>query len=149
MKAKPKLKDCNDMNLENETDVFVVMKKPIPLKAEFAERDGICNTKEGRVLYKQGDAILTGTKGEQWPVSRKKFEEIYQIVDTEKKLYVKKSILVLGKKMAESFSVKLSWNNVSLVGKPGDWLVQYEHGSFGVVDKEIFEETYEVKGRRS
>jgi hypothetical protein len=136
------------MDLETETDVFIVMKKPIPLKVEFAEHDGICSTKEGKVVYKQGDAILTGTRGEQWPVQREKFEEIYQVVDAGKKLYAKKSIYALGKEMGESFSVKVFWNNNSLIGKPGDWLIQYEHGSFGVVDKEIFEETYEIRGKR-
>ena len=42
-------------------------------------------------------------------------------------------------------SVELS-NGAILSGVPGDWLVQYEPGSFGMVEKEVFRCTYQLVG---
>ena len=143
-----KTRDCNSMDLENETGVFRVMKKPIPLKVEFAKHDGVCRTKEGDVRYLEGDAIVTGTKGEQWPIQIAKFKETYQQVDEEKGLYAKKPMHSLAKQMSVQFSVNVSWSNDPLVGKPEDWLLQYGKGDFGIVDKDIFDETYMILGRK-
>ena len=143
-----KIRDCNGMDLENETDVFMVMKKPIPLKVEFAKQDGVCRTKEGDVRYLEGDAIVTGTHGEQWPIPIAKFKDTYQPVDAENSLYAKKPMHSLAKQMSVQFSVNVSWSNDPILGKPGDWLLQYGKGDFGIVDKDIFDETYLILGRK-
>ena len=143
-----KIKGCNSMDLENETGVFRVMKKPIPLTVEFAKHDGVCRTKEGDVRYRKGDAIVTGTKGEQWPIQIAKFKETYQPVDKEKGLYAKKPMQSLAKQMPMQFSVNVSWSKDPLIGKPGDWLLQYSKGDFGIVDKDIFDETYLILGKK-
>lgn len=44
---------------------FLCYKKAIPLEYRIASKDGICATKEGNVAYQAGDAIMTGTHGEQ------------------------------------------------------------------------------------
>ncbi len=138
------MKNCNSMVLETEPRAISVMKLPIPLKVEFADKDGVCSTKEGFVNYLKGDAIMTGTKGERWPIAKEKFEKTYEAVDAEKGLYSKKSLPVLALKIDEPFTVNVSWSKDPLVGKPGDWLLQYGKGDFGIVDAEIFKETYKA-----
>ena len=55
----------------------------------------------------------------------------------------KKKIIVSAKKMNAPFEVKVSWSDSTLKGNAGDYLVQYGAGDYGVVGREIFNETYE------
>jgi hypothetical protein len=141
------LRDMNGVELAKDTMAHVVMKKAIPLKVEFAMTDGTLETKEGPVRFEAGQAILTGTQGEQWPMPREKLEATYNLVDAEKGMWAKKPIEVLGKQIDEPFTVNVSWSNDPLAGKKGDWLVQFGKDDYGIVDKKIFEETYDVVRR--
>lgn len=120
-----------------------VIKKPIKLKFEFAKEAGVIDTLEGPVPHGEGAAILTGTKGERWPISRLKFESTYD-GDNSTGYCSKKPILVTAVQMSEAFEVVVAWSGATLKGKPGDYHLTYGPGDFGVVDKEIFEETYTV-----
>ena len=136
--------DCNGRDLSKDEKAVVARKKPIPLKVDFAEKDGTIETKEGTQPYKAGDAIVTGTEGEQWPIPTDSFNKTYEVVDKDKGLYAKKSIDVYARKMGDPFTVNISWSNKPLVGKPGDWLVQYRADDFGIVDGGIFNKTYDI-----
>jgi hypothetical protein len=59
-----------------------VRKKPIVLDAEVATEDGEIETLEGTHAYKKGDVIMTGTRGERWPVKREIFDETYDVVES-------------------------------------------------------------------
>ena len=146
MVEKNKILDCNKMDL-SKGEAFIAVKKPIPLEVHFAKEDGTVETKEGSQPCKAGDAIMTGTKGEHWPIPLADFNKTYEVVDKDKGLYAKKSMEVYAREMDKPFTVNVSWSDKPLVGKPGDWLVQYKPGDFGVVDKEIFDETYNIIGK--
>jgi len=124
-----------------------VFKKPVPISATFAESAGICSTLEGDVSYQAGDAILTGTKGEQWPINREKFLSTYEpFEETEPNspgLYTKKKIPVMALELDQPHQVKVGWQSEPIKGKEGDWLVQYGEGDYGIVQRSIFAETYE------
>jgi len=128
-----------------------VYKKDVPVGVAFAKEDGTCETKEGKVSYAAGDAIMTGIEGEQWPIPRNKFEDTYEPLDgTEKGSngeYSKIKSLVLAKPMVNPFEVTVSWSDDKLKGEPtssenGSLLVQYGPGDFGVVSRDIFKKTY-------
>ena len=91
---------------------------------------------------KAGDAIMTGTEGEQWPIPAEKFAQTYD--DLGDGTASKKNIPVFAKEMSEPFQVKVSWSDDLLQGAPGDYLVQYGPGDYGVVGREIFGKTYET-----
>jgi len=55
-------------------------KLPTELSFIKAEKPGKIETLEGDMNYEAGDLIMTGVKGEQWPVSQKRFLEIYEII---------------------------------------------------------------------
>jgi hypothetical protein len=99
------------------------------------------------VAFKAGDAILTGTAGESWPIAKATFETTYAPAEESRMgqdgKFFKKPLPVLGVQMKELFAVTASWGR--LEGKPGDWLVQYDEvgGDFGIVDQGVFEQTYE------
>ena len=128
--------------LSEDPEAFQTAKKPIPLGFRFAETDETIETKEGPVTATAGDAIMTGTEGEQWPIPREKFEQTYDVLDDS--TASKKNIPVYAKEMAEPFQVKVSWSSDLLQGESGDFLVQYGPGDYGVVGREIFRKTYEA-----
>jgi hypothetical protein len=87
-------------------------------------------------------AIMTGTEGEQWPIPAEKFKQTYD--DLGDGTAAKKNIPVYAVEMNKPFQVKVSWSNDLLKGDPGDYLVQYGPGDYGVVGREIFGKTYEA-----
>jgi len=138
----------NVLDLANNAQAKKVQKKPMPVAVCFADSDGVCQTKEGDVYYKKGDAIMTGVEGEKWPIERRKFDDTYEAVLPTKHgddgQYSKKPIGVLALQMNEPFYVNVSWADDQIEGKSGDWLVQYAPDDFGVVSQSIFEKTYQI-----
>jgi hypothetical protein len=124
-----------------------VCKKPDPVRTEFAGTDGVCDTLEGPVHYKAGDAILTGTHGERWPVERASFLASYEPLPPtrvgEGGSYSKAPSVSYAQRLDHAREVPVGWRHDSLHGHPGDWLLQYADGSYGVVQDSIFRESYE------
>lgn len=118
-------------------------KLPLPVQARFAEADGVCQTLEGPVQYAAGDAILTGVRGEQWPVARARFDQTYE-ADAVAGHYRKRPITVWALPLRAPTEVPLGGGRGTLHGQPGDWLVQYGPGDFGIVAADIFEQTYRL-----
>lgn len=138
-------------------------KRPLSLQVHFAtaadvaRTDGVFNagyirTRETPVgdpgvRFAPGDAIVTGTRGEQWPIQRDRFEATYApsgeggAFGTDGPFH-KVAGPVPVRPMDEAFSVSASWGELS--GGPGDYLVQYGRGDFGVVSGESFADTYEM-----
>ena len=107
-------------------------------------------TDEGVVHARPGDAILTGTAGEHWRVSRAHFGEKYRPVpptrDGEDGDYLSIARRILAVQMAHRFQVQLADGASLLHGKDGDWRVDYGDGSLGIVSQPIFGTTYHVIG---
>ena len=61
----------------NDPKAFDAYKTPIPIHYKVAEGPGTCQTLEGPVGYEKGHRIMTGVKGEHWPVSEGKFMSLY------------------------------------------------------------------------
>ena len=59
------------------------VKKPIPIRAEQQDKPFTTKTMEGTLDGKAGDYLVTGVKGEQYPVDREIFEETYEEVDED------------------------------------------------------------------
>lgn len=135
-------RDCNKINLGEDRQAIRVYKKPIVLSFKYAMEDQVIETKEGIVHCKCGDAILTGTERERWPLPLQRFEKTYDIIGDGQ--CAKKKIEVLARQMEEPFTVNVSWSKDALTGKKDDWLVQYGPGDLGVVSQQIFKDTYEI-----
>jgi hypothetical protein len=124
-----------------------VRKRPLPVQVAFATSDGVCETLEGAVRYRRGDAILTGSRSENWPVARSHFLGSYEpIPPTEAGqdgTYRKLPATTLALRLDRSLDVPVGWQDDPLHGRPGDWLLHYADGSHGVVGDTIFCETYE------
>jgi len=132
-------------DLKTVSGAFATAKLPLPLKFTFAEVGQAVETREGGQHAEVGDAIMTGTEGERWPIPRQTFEETYDVL--EPGVAAKKDIPVHAKQMDEPFSVKPPWSDTALQGEAGDYLVQYGPGDYGTVGREIFGKTYKQGSR--
>ena len=122
-------------------------KKNIPVSVRFACQDGIMHTLEGDVAYTRGDALLFGAHDDCWPVDAAYFMRSYNPASGTQAgqdgLYYKNDVIVVAAQMTEPFSIN-TMDGSLLHGEAGDWLVQYEHGHYGIVRDAIFAETYEL-----
>jgi hypothetical protein len=133
-------------DLGADPNALRVCKKPIPVRVEFATADGVCTTLEGPVHYRAGDAILTGVRGEHWPVERDWFSSSYQPVPPtragENGSYSKAPSLTLALRLDQPRDVLVGWQKDPLHGQPGDWLLQYADGSYSIIGDGVFRESY-------
>ncbi len=134
--------DHSPYDLRNVPGVFRACKKPIPMRVVFAPEDGTLQTREGPVAYQRGDAILTGTEGERWPIQREKFDATYQPT-AEAGIYTKRPMDVLAWVTPKPLDIDLPDGRGSLHAEPGDVIVQYAPGDQFVVSASIFARTYE------
>lgn len=133
-----------DLNAESNIARY---RKIATVGVAFASTDCVIHTMEGEVRCSAGDAILTGKQGERWPVSRSRFDEMYEPAGNfahgcDGKYHKKNSAFVLAKQMDAPFSVRVGRGDV-ITGHAGDWLTQYADGQQGIVANEIFRKTYQ------
>jgi hypothetical protein len=118
------------------------------IEVRFTPVECTVETPEGVVHARPGDAIITGTAGEHWRVSRARFADKYRpvppTVTGEAGRYVSLPNRILAVPMSESFEVLLADGVSRLHGRPGEWLVDYGDGSLGIVSEDIFASTYSI-----
>ncbi|MGH9047599.1 MAG: PGDYG domain-containing protein [Acidimicrobiales bacterium] len=124
-------------------------RRPVVVSVVFAGSDGMLETLEGPVPYARGDAVVTGVGRERWPIPREAFFERYEsqppTVSGADGRYVSRPNTLFAVQLTddEAGSPVTTTSGGVLVGKAGDWLVQYAAGDFGVVDQQIFADTYD------
>jgi hypothetical protein len=115
----------------------------------FAQTDGELTSQEGPNRYKHRDALVTGSTGNRWCVSRDRFDAKYEPVppvkDGQDGVYRNKPIPVLTKQISEPFSIARSAGGDLLHGRAQDWLMQYAPDDFGIVDNARFQQVYRRK----
>lgn len=116
------------------------------VQVRFALDAGEIVSPEGPNRYRPGDALLTGSTGNLWCVSRDRFDLKYQSVPPlahgRDGAYRNRPLPVLAKQMHESFSIERSSGGDKLRGSESDWLLQYAPGDYGIVDQARFAQVY-------
>jgi hypothetical protein len=124
-----------------KTDSFQTYKRPAKEKYEIAAEPGTIQTLEGPVKYPAGFYIMTGPKGEQYPISPEKFNELKD--DLGDGVCTPKKIMKVAKVADHSGTVDTSWGE-KLHYNPGeDIIVRHSLNDYGVVKRDIFNQTYE------
>jgi hypothetical protein len=118
------------------------------VKVTFAIADGAIMSREGTNTYHQGDALITGSTGDHWSVTRDRFDAKYTPIaplqhghDGE---YRNVPLPVLAKQMQQDFSVARAQGSDVIHGKADDWLMQYAPGDYGIVEQAKFAKVYRV-----
>lgn len=138
------------LNLEN-FDLATDASAAFYVKAEevevtFAKQAGELISLEGPNRFEIGDALITGSTGSRWSVSRQRFGDKYAplapAISGEDGRYMARPIPVLAKQIAEPFTALRSVGGDRLHGNAGDWLLQYGSGDYGVADNHRFIAVY-------
>jgi hypothetical protein len=119
---------------------FTCFKKSIPESFCIADDDGEIETLEGPVKYKKGFYIITGPKGEQYPMPPEKFNELKD--DNGDGTATPKKIIKLAKVADHSGTVDTSWGEQLHYAPNDDVIVRHGNNDYGVVKKDIFDKTY-------
>ena len=118
---------------------FETHKNAVPIKHEVAKAAGTVDTLEGKVAHEKGHHIITGPKGEKYPVAPEKFKSLYD--DHGDGTATPKKIVKQAKLADHDGEIKTSWGNLEYK-KGEDYVVRHGEGDYGVVKKDIFHKTY-------
>jgi len=112
------------------------------VRVAFARAPGSLASREGANHHQRGDALVTGSGGDRWSVSRERFDRRYQPVpplphgsDGE---YRSVPVPVLARQVPQAFTVRRSAGGDLLRGSANDWLLQYAPGDWGIVEDAKF-----------
>ena len=133
-----------DLRTDPAARTFV---KDETVQVDFARQPGELMSLEGPNRYAPGDALITGSTGDRWVVSRERFDAKYLPADAslahgQPGAYRNHPSVVLAKQMHEPFSMARSEAGDVLHGQAGDWVLQYAPGDYGVVQAQRFAKVY-------
>ena len=118
------------------------------VQVQFATQPGELVSAVGVNRYVAGDALVTGSTGDRWCVSRERFDAKYlPVAPTPPGVagaYRNRPVTVLAKQMPQAFSVAREAGGDVLNGSAGDWLLQYGPGDHGIVDRARFARVYRI-----
>ena len=144
MKINEILKEAEQSGITDDwfkQGAFDTYKKPATEKYEIAQQPGTVQTLEGPVSYEAGYYIMTGPKGEQYPISPEKFAQLKDDLGNGK--CTPKKIMKIAKLADHDGSVVLQYNGQKLNYTTGnDYIVRHGAGDYGAVKKDIFAQTY-------
>lgn len=112
----------------------------------FATADGELLSREGPNRFRAGDALITGSTGDRWSVSRDRFdakyEPVFPVKTSEDGRYRSRPLPVLARQIAEPFAIARSRGGDVLRGAARDWLLQYAPGDYGIIENARFQRVY-------
>jgi len=118
------------------------------VSVEFATQSGTLVSAVGINHYAPRDALITGSTGDRWCVSRDRFDAKYDpehpTLHGGPGVYRNRPVAVFAKRMGQSFSIERTAGGDSLEGNAGDWLLQYAPGDYGIVERTRFERVYRL-----
>ena len=118
---------------------FQTYKKPSAVKYQQATIPGTVKTLEGPVRYKAGHYIMTGPKGEQYPITPEKFNSLYD--NNGDGTATPKKIQKLAKLADHDGVLHTSWGDLRYTSG-NDYIVRHGANDYGAVKKDIFAQTY-------
>lgn len=141
------MNDLKNLDLRDDPAARRVVKDEM-VNVEFAATHGELMSLEGPNRYLPGDALITGSTGDRWVVSRERFDAKYVPADAahthgEAGAYRNRPAVVLAKQMNDAFSLARSATGGDVLrGAAGDWIMQYAPGDYGVVQAARFAKVY-------
>ena len=114
----------------------------------FAATAGSVSSREGANHYVAGDALITGSTGDQWSVSRERFDARYEAIAGTTPggdgSYRNRPLVVLARQQQQAFEVQRSAGGDVIAGAALDWLLQYAPGDHGIVGDNKFRRLYRL-----
>ena len=143
------MRDLGSPDLATDRDAVRVVKDEV-VAVEFAVDAGVVLSSVGENRYAPGDALVTGSNGDRWCVSRTRFDARYRPCPGTRAgsagAYRNVPVTVLAKRIDEPFRIARVAGGDVLSGQAGDWAVQYAPGDYGIVDGMRFARVYRLIG---
>jgi len=137
----------NQVELRKDPAARTYVKNEV-VSVRFASSAGSVASREGTNTYQAGDALITGSTGDHWSVTRDRFDAKYTPIAPLQRGqdgdYRNIPIPVLAKQIHQDFSVARSLGGDIIYGKAGDWLLQYAPGDYGIVQNAKFQKVYQL-----
>jgi len=137
------------VDLRTDSAAQAYIKQEI-VTVEFAAQPGRLTSQVGFNSYQAGDALLTGTDGDRWCVTRDRFDAGYDplapLLPGAPGKYRNRPRPVLARQMAEPFRCERRAGGDWLQGRAGDWLLQYAPGDHGIAAQARFALVYRPLG---
>ncbi len=141
------MRNLGSPDLSSDPDVRSYVKDEV-VTVEFAHQAGSLESAVGVNHYQDRDALIQGSTGDRWCVARDRFDAKYRACPgTQPGMpgqYRNQPTPVLAKQVHESFSIARVAGGDLLKGAPGDWLLEYSPGDYGLVDRVRFERVYRL-----
>lgn len=113
---------------------------------EFAAADGSLMSAVGPNHYRAGDALLTGSTGDRWSVTRDRFDAKYRPAAGQEHgvtgTYRNVPAPVWVKQIDRPFTIERHRGGDRLTGVAGDWAVEYAPGDCGLIAQDRFKAVY-------
>jgi PGDYG protein len=122
-----------------KTGAFKTWKNPTPVKYEIADAAGTVDTLEGPVKHDAGHYIMTGPKGERYPITPEKFKSLYD--DNGNGTATPKRVEKLAKVADHDGVLHTSWGDLAYT-TGADYIVRHGPDDYGAVKADIFAKTY-------
>lgn len=122
-----------------KTGAFKTWKNPTPVKYEIADAEGTVDTLEGPVKHAAGHYIMTGPKGERYPITPEKFKTLYD--DNGNGTATPKRVEKLAKVADHDGVLHTSWGDLAYT-TGADYIVRHGPDDYGAVKADIFAKTY-------
>jgi PGDYG protein len=133
---------------EDPTAIQVVKDETVTV--EFASTPGMLMSAVGPNHYAIGDAIITGSTGDRWTVTRDRFDAKYRPADGQSAglsgRYRNVPVPIWAKRILEPFTIERQSGGDRLRGVAGDWAVEYALNDCGLVAHERFTAVYRPVG---
>lgn len=137
----------SDVDLRNDAHARPYQKQEV-VTVRFATEAGAIQSREGLNHYEAGDALITGSTGDHWSVSRARFDAKYAALDGtqfgQEGQYRNLPVPVLAVQQSREFSVERCAGGDVIHGQRGDWLMQYAPGDHGIVEQAKFARVYRL-----
>ena len=122
-----------------KTGAFKTWKNPTPVKYEVADAAGTVDTLEGPMRHDAGHYIMTGPKGERYPITPEKFKSLYD--DNGNGTATPKRVEKLAKVADHDGVLHTSWGDLAYT-TGADYIVRHGPNDYGAVKADIFAKTY-------
>ncbi len=139
--APKNMSHADEYIVDHVDEVGNFSKRPVELKAVQTKAAMVVQTLEGPVEAEPGDWIMTGLKGEHWPIKPQAFADSYDTVPGVADMFRKRSMEILAVQIDEPMQIITNSGKI-FNGKTDDWMVIGPKGDKWFVDNEIFKASY-------
>ena len=137
--------DLGCPELSHDPAAIQVVKDEVVMAA-FASVAGLVMSAVGPNHYAVGDALVTGSTGDPWCVSRDRFDAKYRPCGGQAHgasgPYRNVPVPVWAKQIPEPFRIARAPGGDVLCGEAGDWALEYAPRDCGLVARARFDQVY-------